>query len=371
MNKDLKEQESKQDSFRSIWTTPSSAVAMLQITKKMSEIFKWQCETLINDDALLQRLREEKFDLGIAEPNTVCALGLFEVLDMKSTIAVVSNPHLESVAFAIGEPFLPSYIPGLFSSTGDKMTFLERLENIFALTVAKIFGSYCYNAEMEVFIKKFGSFKDYNELIAQVSFVFTNGNPYLDFPRPTLHKTVMIGGFAVAQREKEKQQLSQKWNSILNVRKRTVLVSFGSYARSVDMPEDFKRAMLDVFASMPDVTFIWKYEDENSNIADSLPNVYLSSWVPQVELLEDERLSLFLTHGGLASTNEVAFMGKPAIVAPILGDQVRNSRMLARHGGALVFDKSNLNDAKKLKDTFDEVLNNPEYSQKRRIFGNE
>ncbi|EPB65554.1 hypothetical protein ANCCEY_15382, partial [Ancylostoma ceylanicum] len=114
-----------------------------------------------------------------------------------------------------------------------------------------------------------------------------------------------------------------KWNSILNSRKRTVLVSFGSYARSVDMPEDFKRAMLDVFASMPDVTFIWKYEDESSNIAESLPNVHLSSWVPQVSLLftltlfdfaEDDRLSLFLTHGGLASTNEVAFMGKPAIV---------------------------------------------------------
>ncbi|KAL6744574.1 hypothetical protein Aduo_017497 [Ancylostoma duodenale] len=279
-------QESKQDSFRSICTAPSSAMPMLQIAKNMSEIFKWQCETLINDDELLERLKKEKFDVGIAEPNTVCALGLFEVLDIRSTIAVISNPHLESVAYAIGEPFLPSYIPGLFSTSGDKMTFLERLENIFALTVARIFASYCYNAEMEVFIKKYCSFKDYNELIDQ--------------------------------REKEKQPLSQKWNSNLNSRKRTVLVSFGSYARSVDMPEDFKRAILDVFASMPDVTFIWKYEDENSNIADSLPNVYLSSWVPQVELLEDDHLSLFLTHGGLASTNEVAFMGKPAIVAPIL-----------------------------------------------------
>ncbi|EYB96721.1 hypothetical protein Y032_0147g2575 [Ancylostoma ceylanicum] len=121
--------------------------------------------------------------------------------------------------------------------------------------------------------------------------------------------------------------------------------------------------MLDVFASMPDVTFIWKYEDESSNIAESLPNVHLSSWVPQVELLEDDRLSLFLTHGGLASTNEVAFMGKPAIVAPILGDQMRNSRMLARHGGALVFDKSDINNPEKLKDAFVEVLNNPSYAK--------
>ncbi|EYB96715.1 hypothetical protein Y032_0147g2573 [Ancylostoma ceylanicum] len=189
-------EESKQYVSQSIWTTPSSAIPMLQAT-------------LINDDTFLQRLKEEKFDVGIAEPNTVCAFGLFEVLDIRSTIAVISNPHLEAVAYAIGEPFLPSYMPGLFSATGDRMTFFERLQNIFALAVARIFASYCYNAEMEVFIKKYGSFKDHNELIAQVSFVFTNGNPYLDFPRPTLHKTVMIGGFAVAQREKERQELSQ------------------------------------------------------------------------------------------------------------------------------------------------------------------
>ncbi|KHJ97433.1 hypothetical protein OESDEN_02587, partial [Oesophagostomum dentatum] len=80
----------------------------------------------------------------------------------------------------------------------------------------------------------------FQELIAQASFVLTNGNPYLDFPHPTLHKTVMIGGFTVAQNLKKKQDLPEEWNSFLNARKHTILVSFGSVARSLDMPENYK-----------------------------------------------------------------------------------------------------------------------------------
>ncbi|KHJ97434.1 hypothetical protein OESDEN_02588 [Oesophagostomum dentatum] len=125
---------------------------------------------------------------------------------------------------------------------------------------------------------------------------------------------------------------------------------------------------------MPEVSFIWKYEDPNSTIADSLPNVRLSAWVPQIPLLRDGRLSAFLTHGGIGSTNEVAYIGKPTIVVgdeqirithssqvPIFGDQMRNANMLAQHGGALVLDKTDLGDAKKLRNAFGEVIENDRF----------
>lgn len=65
---------------------------------------------------------------------------------------------------------------------------------------------------------------------------------------------------------------------------------------------------------MPDTTFIWKYEDPNVNIAKNLDNVFISSWLPQNELLADSRVTVFVTHGGLASVMELALMGKPAIM---------------------------------------------------------
>ncbi|KHJ89763.1 hypothetical protein OESDEN_10403 [Oesophagostomum dentatum] len=203
-------------------------------------MLEYQCETLINDDALLQRLRDEKFDLAISEACFYCPFGLFEVLKIPATIPVVSNTIHEVMSYAIGEPFFPSYVPALFSSNGEKMSFIERIQNLFALAVIHYMHGYASVRENSVFVKKFGQpFKDYYELIARSSFVFTNGNPYLDFPRPALHKTVMIGGFAVTQSEKE-TNLSEEWDPILSARKHTVLVSFGSFTKSIAMPEEFK-----------------------------------------------------------------------------------------------------------------------------------
>ncbi|KIH46925.1 hypothetical protein ANCDUO_23019 [Ancylostoma duodenale] len=54
-------------------------------------------------------------------------------------------------------------------------------------------------------------------------------------------------------------------------------------------------------------------------------------------------------------------MGKPAIVIPIFGDQMRNAHMRARHGGALLLEKSDLSNFKKLKSAFEEVLNDPRF----------
>ncbi|KIH64397.1 hypothetical protein ANCDUO_05295 [Ancylostoma duodenale] len=131
------------------------------MTKNLSSILEWQCETLINDEELLRKLREENFDVGISEAYYVCGLGLFEALNIKTTIAAVSNPHLDAVAYAIGEPAFPSYVPGSLSTTGDKMTFTEKLQNVIALVIGRGVVDYLNNREIAVFRKKYKSFKEY------------------------------------------------------------------------------------------------------------------------------------------------------------------------------------------------------------------
>lgn len=99
-----------------------------------------------------------------------------------------------------------------------------------------------------------------------------------------------------------KSTLSKEWNDVLSLRKTNVLVSFGSNAYSSDMPDEFKKSFLEVFASMPETTFIWKYEVANATLVDHLPNVKLTTWMPQNDILADDRLTLFITHGGLGSS---------------------------------------------------------------------
>ncbi|UMM32359.1 hypothetical protein L5515_006185 [Caenorhabditis briggsae] len=127
--------------------------------------------------------------------------------------------------------------------------------------------------------------------------------------------------------------LPEEYEKILQERESTFLVSFGSLVRSFEMPENFKAGLIKMFESLPDVTFIWKYEKGDAEFEKRLPkNVHLKKWVPQPALLSDKRMKVFVTHGGLGSTMEIAYTGKPALIFPIFGDQYQNARMLARHG---------------------------------------
>ena len=77
-----------------------------------------------------------------------------------------------------------------------------------------------------------------------------------------------------------------------------------------------------------------------------LNNVHLSNWLPQNDILGmftkelgyqnvylgDPRISLFLTHGGAGSVFESAMNGVPVLAIAMFGDQMRNSKMVERHG---------------------------------------
>lgn len=69
-------------------------------------------------------------------------------------------------------------------------------------------------------------------------------------------------------------------------------------------------------ANTQNITFLWKYEDPTDIFfKNRLPkNVILKDWFPQRALLADKRVKLFITHGGLGSTMELAYAAKPAIV---------------------------------------------------------
>ncbi|KAK6036671.1 hypothetical protein COOONC_25824 [Cooperia oncophora] len=74
--------------------------------------FQSKASALISDNVLMKRLAEEKFDVGIAEPISICGLGIFEAVKIPSSIAAFSGVHVEIVSKNIGEPINPSYVPG-------------------------------------------------------------------------------------------------------------------------------------------------------------------------------------------------------------------------------------------------------------------
>ncbi len=67
-------------------------------------------------------------------------------------------------------------------------------------------------------------------------------------------------------------------------------MSFGSVASSYQMPDKMKRALLTAFAQFPRLTFIWKYEKDDEKLVQNYSNVHISKWIPQVDLLSNNKL---------------------------------------------------------------------------------
>ena len=78
----------------------------------------------------------------------------------------------------------------------------------------------------------------------------------------------------------------QKFEDVMQKSKKgVILVSFGSVAQSINMPQEVKQVFLETFKKFPDITFLWKYEKDEHKIAEGYENVVTDKWVPQNDLL--------------------------------------------------------------------------------------
>ncbi|CAP28949.2 Protein CBG09665 [Caenorhabditis briggsae] len=257
------------------------------------------------------------------------------------------------------EPVSPSFLPISVSPFGDQMTFKERLLN----TLGDFTFTHIFKPPVLKSLKYPYNDLDINEIQSKAPFVFFNSNPFLDFPRPTLTKTIAIGGISVNVTQMRLEKLSSEYDQIMSQRKKNVLISFGSMLRSCEMPDEYKNMIIRVVEQHPEATFIWKYESEDLDFAKNVKNLHFSKWVPQTALLADSRLSAFITHAGLGSVNELSYLGKPAILIPIFADQLRNAKMLARHNGSITLERRDLGNFERLEKAVDSILNDESYQK--------
>ncbi|CAI5451121.1 unnamed protein product [Caenorhabditis angaria] len=340
---------------KKVWEPVSDLSLLIPILKNFTGAAGHQCEFIMQHSEILEKLKAEKFDLAISESIYLCGLVVFDQIGIKTTISVDSMVFQDIVKYSIGEPSSTSFYPNLVSPDSDDMSIFGRAKNMAGFLFSLYFGRWRYLSELEAI----NSTKTWFDYLDNVAYSMINSNPYIDYPSPILPKTVFIGGMQVTKSHK----LEEKWDDVLNLRSKTILISFGTHAYSSDMPEKYKNQFLKIFEAMPDVTFIWKYEIENSTIVDHLPNVVLTTWMPQIDLLADERLSLFVTHGGLGSIIELAYSGKPAIVISLFGDQHRNAHMLTRHGGAIELQKNEIGIDNAIFNAIQKIQQDPIYEQ--------
>ncbi|GMR48980.1 hypothetical protein PMAYCL1PPCAC_19175, partial [Pristionchus mayeri] len=315
------------------------------------------CSDVVTYPGLIEKLKLEKFDAAFTESFDGCGAVLFHLVGIDKW-AVTDSVALRDGDFHVTHTLgNPAYVPTLMMGTSDKMSFFGRLSNSFGFVI-QFFVELMFPTMEEFLRRHFPDLPSIKELLSANSLVFLNSEPLFDFPKITSARIIDIGGITVSS---EHKPLNKTWSDILDLRSSTILLSFGTVAKAYKMPQEYKNTIRETFRKFPNTTFIWKYEKPSDQISDGIPNLVESTWVPQRDMLHDDRLSAFITHCGQGSTIESIDAGIPLIVIPVLADQTRNSYLIERNGIGLRLEKSDIANGDKLEMAIKEILSNDSY----------
>ncbi|KAF8371065.1 hypothetical protein PRIPAC_77494 [Pristionchus pacificus] len=349
------------DESKSIYDGSSHDLrSMLNFAPLFNKIFYLSCKNLLSKTDILEQLKNEKYDVMIAETFDYCGFGLAKLLGIKSTVAVFSSSLNDYTAWITGTPSPWSVVQSAYSGVVDR-TLSSRLWNLLCVAADFRVNHLFVSSANQAFEERFGAFPSIQELIANSSLIVTAGDPLLDLARPTQRKIIDIGAIGI----REAKPLDKEYDDLLNLRPRTVVFSLGSVAQTSDMPITFKRGLVEAFRRFPDVTFLWKYEkpEEAKGFLIGVENVVVKRWMPQNDLLGDSRVVALITHGGKTSLNEVGAKGLPTVFIPIYGDQPRNAAIAVKLGFGIFLNKQDLDKPRVITSAISAVLNDKKYTE--------
>ncbi|CAI4222143.1 unnamed protein product [Auanema sp. JU1783] len=300
----------------------------------MQDINYRTCQSMINDEAFLSLLKSSHFDLAIMEMFHFCPAGILHIAGVPKIIMAsalgITPAHME----ILDVPTSLSFVPTFLTHMGSKMTLLDRMYNVVFSFSSKILYWKLLYSEQALIQSKFPNFPCLYQLFkSKLDYLLLNTNEFTESTRPTLSSIKYVGGVTTDQ----PKELQPEFDSILSRgQKGTVFFSLGSLVKSSEMPTHIRRAFFEAFLSFPEYEFIWK-DDVASNF--SYPNIHFRRWVPQVDLLADPRLKLFITHGGMNSIQEALLFGVPMITMPLFADQDANAALAAERGYSYTLNK--------------------------------
>ncbi|XP_063221119.1 UDP-glycosyltransferase UGT5-like isoform X2 [Bacillus rossius redtenbacheri] len=259
----------------------------------------------------------------------------------------------------IGNPSPDSYVPSIFSQYSDHMSFRERLFNTVINTFGRLFHQLYYlpkqNSMMRQYFKVVPDLPHVSEIIIQrTALVFTYAMPGVSYPQPLLPNLIQIGGIHVKPVKPLPKDLKKYMD---DASEGVIYFSMGSNLRSAEFSEEQRDAFIKTFSKLKQ-KILWKFEE------DQLPgqpqNLKISKWFPQNDILAHPNVVLFITHGGILSTQEALYHGVPVIGIPIFGDQALNMKTLENLDCGLQLKYSDINDAS-FERVVKEAITNPKY----------
>ncbi|XP_017837392.1 UDP-glucuronosyltransferase 2B31 [Drosophila busckii] len=305
--------------------------------------------------------QNEHFDLVIIEQFFHEALLMFGHKFNCPIVTIGTLGYADNMDHAMGIVTPWSVIPHLVLPHTDQMSFAQRAYNSYLSLYDAIMRRWYYLPKMQALAVKYfgesikGELPNVLQLERNISLMLINSHRSVDLPRPSMPGLISVGGAHI----KPAKKLPANMQTFLdNAEHGVVYFSLGSYMKSTDMPPEKTAQLLQAFGKLKQQV-LWKYENDSMQLP---PNVMISKWMPQNDILAHPNVKVFMTHGGIFGTQEGIHWGVPMLCMPLYGDQHRNTIRSVRGGyaRALVFSKLSVDS---LVQNIEALIYEPQYKR--------
>uniref|UniRef100_H3CJ99 UDP glucuronosyltransferase 1 family, polypeptide A1 n=2 Tax=Tetraodon nigroviridis TaxID=99883 RepID=H3CJ99_TETNG len=151
------------------------------------------CESLLRNQPLMTRLREQGFEVVLTEPFLPCGSILSHLFNIPAVYFLRGLPcELDSKANQCPAP--PSYVPVAFSGNSDVMTFPQRVKNMLMYFVESYLCKVMYREFDRLVTRHMSDIQSYRELISRGAFWLLRYDFTFEYPKPVMPNTAFIGG---------------------------------------------------------------------------------------------------------------------------------------------------------------------------------
>uniref|UniRef100_A0A3Q4I9N1 UDP-glucuronosyltransferase n=1 Tax=Neolamprologus brichardi TaxID=32507 RepID=A0A3Q4I9N1_NEOBR len=302
--------------------------SMLQVAMKLIDFMgrsldfgRQQCDGILKNNQLMATLRDAAFDVVLLDSLVMCGdlvadvLGVPLVISLRLSLGSVFERHCGHAVF------LPSYVPVAPVLYNDHMTFTERLINLVTYVASSVNKSKLIQAFI---LKSYSLFAVWTGTPTSVCETLGKADVWLirtfwdiDTPRPTPPNFKHVGGLNCRPANQLPEDLEAFVQSSGDAG--VVVVSFGSMVPNLTMERT--NVIATALGRIPQKV-IWRHRGEAPSAL--APNIKISDWIPQNDLLGHPKTRAFVTHGGTNGLYEAVFHGVPLVGLPVFGDQSYN-----------------------------------------------
>ncbi|XP_033219246.1 UDP-glucuronosyltransferase 2B31-like isoform X1 [Belonocnema kinseyi] len=293
-----------------------------------------------------------------------CYFGFGYVLKVP-VIAVSTILEFPWAVRAIGNPASTAFVQNVFMDSVFISTFWDRLKNTIIFHIANYrFYMYAEKVQTEAMRKYLSpDIPDLREVEKNVALMLTNNYHSLFGIRPVTPAVVDIAGIHAEENEDRFTPEMKRWMD--DSHNGVVFFSLGSMVIVESLPTETLLEFYRSFSKIAPTRVLMKIVNKDK-LPPGLPeNVLVSSWIPQVPVLKHNKTKVFITHGGLMSTQEALYYGVPMIGIPLFTDQFSNVEIYVRKNMAIRIDYDKINEESLYK-SLSLILNDPKFKEAAR-----